>query len=117
MLFKKLSILEKSLFNLELISKQNFKFNNILFNVNNKIKLTLYTKENCTLCDEAKEIIEESYPNTFCFEEVDITKNNRELFRKFKFEIPVFYFNEEFLMKNRVDKKALDDLLNKINSN
>ena len=30
-----------------------------------KIKLTLYTKKECSLCDDAKEIIEENYPNKF----------------------------------------------------
>jgi glutaredoxin len=100
-----------------LIIQKSFSFYQKLLNEcqhHELIKLTLYTKEDCSLCEEAKEIIEESYPNKFAFEEVDITKNNRELFRKFKFEIPVFYYNGQLLMKNKVDKKALDDLLKKI---
>lgn len=75
------------------------------------IRLTLYTKKNCSLCDEAKETIEELYPNRFTFEEVDITKN-KELFRKFKLDIPVFYYNGEFLMQHRASKEALDKLIN-----
>lgn len=77
-----------------------------------QIKLVLYTKEDCSLCDEAKDIIEDLYPNKFEIEEVDITKNNRELFRKFKLDIPVFYYNGEFLMMHRVDKKALEKVIN-----
>lgn len=80
--------------------------------LSDKIKLTLYTKKNCSLCDDAKEEIHENYPNKFLIEEVDITKN-RELFRKFKLDIPVFHFNGDFLMQHRVDRKALDNLIDK----
>ena len=75
------------------------------------IKLVLYTKEDCSLCDTAKEQIEDQYPGQFVIEEVDITKNNRELFRKYKLDIPVFHFNGEFLMQHRVDTEALDKLV------
>lgn len=74
------------------------------------IKLTLYTKTNCQLCDEAKEFLEENYPNKFIIKEVDITKS-RELFRKFKLDIPVFYHNNEFLMQHKVDVEKIEDLL------
>jgi hypothetical protein len=79
------------------------------------IKLILYTKKNCSLCDEAKEIIEETYSSKFLIEDVDITKD-RDLFRKFKLDIPVFYYNGEFLMKHRVDHEALKNLIKKIES-
>jgi hypothetical protein len=59
-------------------------------------------------------VIEDAYPNRFQIDEVDITKS-RELFRKFKFDIPVFYYNNEFLMQHRVDKQKLDELV-KMNS-
>ena len=78
-----------------------------------KIKLTLYTKQNCSLCDQAKEAIEELYPNRFHIDEVDITKS-RELFRKFKFDIPVFYHENKFLMQHRIDKEKLSALVNQI---
>ena len=80
------------------------------------IKLILYTKQDCSLCDEAKEIIEETYPTKFEIKEVDITKNNRDLFRKFKLDIPVFYYNGKFLMKHRVDHDALKKLIKIIES-
>ena len=90
-----------------------FKTSKLLYSteqIAKKIKLTLYTKDNCSLCDEAKEIIEETYPLKFEIEDVDITKN-RELFRKFKLDIPVFYYNGQFLMKHRVDHQALKSLI------
>jgi hypothetical protein len=76
----------------------------------NQIKLVLYTKKQCTLCDEAKELIEHLYPSRFLIEEVDIVKD-RSLFRKFKLDIPVFYHKEKFLMQNKVDQNALENLL------
>ena len=85
--------------------------------ITKKIKLVLYTKENCSLCDEAKEFIEEKYPNKFLIEEVDITKNNRELFRKFKLDIPVFYYNGQLLMQHKVDMNALNNLLSLFDGN
>lgn len=75
------------------------------------IKLVLYTKEDCSLCDIAKEQIEDQYPGQFVIEEVDIMKDNRELFRKYKLDIPVFHFNGQFLMQHRVDTNALDKLV------
>jgi hypothetical protein len=80
------------------------------FNNSEKILLTLYTKSKCSLCDNAKEFIEENYPNRFTIEEVDITKD-RVLFRKFKLDIPVFYYKGNFLMKHKADKTVLDKLI------
>lgn len=77
------------------------------------IKLTLYTKKNCSLCDQAKEIIDDLYPETFEIEEIDITKN-KELFNKFKFDIPVFYYKDTFLMQHKVDKTALEKLIKQV---
>lgn len=76
------------------------------------IKLTLFTKQNCSLCDEAKERIDELYPNRFVIEEVDITKD-RALFRKFKLDIPVFYHDNQFLMQHKVNQEALEELIKK----
>lgn len=86
-----------------------------LFTTNSErlIKLTLYTKKNCQLCDEAKEEIEELYPNRFSIEEIDITKD-KALLRKFKLDIPVFYWNGNFLMQHKVNKDVLDALLNSL---
>ena len=62
-------------------------------------------------------MIEDNYPNKFLIEEVDITKNNRELFRKFKLDIPVFYYDGQLLMQHKVDMNALNNLLNKLDGN
>ena len=80
-----------------------------------RIRLTLYTKPECSLCDKAKEDLEETYGDLFELEEVNILKS-RDLFRKFKLDIPVFYFNGEFLMQHKIDRQKLDDLIKKINN-
>ncbi|KAI8481809.1 PREDICTED: glutaredoxin-like protein C5orf63 homolog [Branchiostoma belcheri] len=75
--------------------------------------LTLYTKEVCPLCDEAKEVLM-PYKHRFHLEEVDITKpDNKQWFRQYRYDIPVFHFNSQFLMKHRVDIQALEGALQK----
>ncbi|CAH1796725.1 unnamed protein product [Owenia fusiformis] len=70
-------------------------------------KLTLYTKEECSLCDIAKDTLQ-PYKHMYIFEEVDITAaGNEEWFEKYKHEIPVFHLNGQFLMKHKVNTKLL----------
>jgi len=50
----------------------------------------------------------------FELQEVDITQpENKEWFRKYRNEIPVFHFNGEFLMKNKVDLYQFEQTLTK----
>ncbi|KAI9557023.1 hypothetical protein GHT06_016819 [Daphnia sinensis] len=76
--------------------------------------LTLFTKDECPLCDEAKmALMKSSLWNRFIFQEVDIRRpENRRWFGMYRYEIPVFHLNEKFLMKHRVDLKLLEDELN-----
>ncbi|XP_068762239.1 glutaredoxin-like protein C5orf63 homolog [Montipora capricornis] len=78
--------------------------------------LTLYTKDVCPLCDEAKAILQ-SYKNRFHFEEVDITENGNHIwFEKYQYEIPVFHLNGSFLMKHRVNEELLEKELKRCES-
>ncbi|XP_031569096.1 glutaredoxin-like protein C5orf63 homolog [Actinia tenebrosa] len=73
--------------------------------------LTMYTKEECSLCDDARLILEE-YKHRYRFEEVYITdKGNEEWYMKYKYDIPVFHLNGTFLMKHRVDRNLLEERL------
>ena len=76
--------------------------------------LTLFTKYPCPLCDEAKEkIMSSTLWNRFVWQEVDIRlPENRKWFGMYRYEIPVFHLNGQFLMKNRVDLKVLEEKLN-----
>ncbi|XP_047634493.1 glutaredoxin-like protein C5orf63 homolog isoform X2 [Phacochoerus africanus] len=72
--------------------------------------LTLFTKDPCPLCDEAKEVLE-PYKNR----EVDITlPENSAWYERYKLDIPVFHLNGQFLMMHRVNISKLEKQLQKL---
>ncbi|KAK3593773.1 hypothetical protein CHS0354_014312 [Potamilus streckersoni] len=74
-------------------------------------KLFMFTKPQCGLCEEAKEVLK-PYQHRFHFEEVNILlPENKEWFEKYRYEIPVFHFEGEFLMKYCVNTKVLETAL------
>ena len=65
--------------------------------------LTLFTKEDCQLCDEAVDKLSPCLQNVK-LETIDIEEEGREKeYDKFRYEIPVFFFNKKFLCKNHID--------------
>ncbi|XP_029686561.1 glutaredoxin-like protein C5orf63 homolog [Takifugu rubripes] len=73
--------------------------------------LTLFTKDPCSLCDEAKEALD-PLRHRFVLQPVDISlPENRTWFDRYKWDIPVFHLNGRFVMKHRVDLALLDKLL------
>lgn len=73
----------------------------------NTIKLQLYTKADCPLCDEAKKVLEQfaaQFP--IQIEEIDITAN-LGLFTKYKELIPVLELEGEQLFVHRIHVKVL----------
>ncbi|NP_001373248.1 glutaredoxin-like protein [Danio rerio] len=75
--------------------------------------LTLFTKDPCPLCDEAKAELE-PYKHRFELQEVDITlPENRVWFDRYRFDIPVFHLNGQFLMMHRVNSTLLEKHLSK----
>uniref|UniRef100_F7DDE9 Glutaredoxin-like protein n=1 Tax=Equus caballus TaxID=9796 RepID=F7DDE9_HORSE len=76
--------------------------------------LTLFTKHPCPLCDEAKEVLE-PYKHRFILQEVDITlPENSAWYERYKFDIPVFHLNGQFLMMHRVNISKLEKHLQKL---
>ncbi|XP_053313605.1 glutaredoxin-like protein C5orf63 homolog [Spea bombifrons] len=76
--------------------------------------LTLFTKNPCPLCDEAKETLL-PYMNRFVLEQVDITlPENAAWYERYKNDIPVFHLNGQFLMMHRVNVKKLERNLQKL---
>ncbi|KAM6225194.1 glutaredoxin-like protein C5orf63 homolog [Rhynchocyon petersi] len=76
--------------------------------------LTLFTKDPCPLCDEAKEVLR-PYNNRFLLQEVDITlPENSAWYERYKFDIPVFHLNGQFLMMHRVNISKLEKQLLKL---
>uniref|UniRef100_A0A665UME6 Glutaredoxin-like protein n=1 Tax=Echeneis naucrates TaxID=173247 RepID=A0A665UME6_ECHNA len=77
------------------------------FSVHRLPILTLFTKDPCPLCDEAKEALQ-----PFRHRQVDISlQENKVWFLRYRWDIPVFHLNGRFVMKHRVDTVLLDKLL------
>ena len=50
-------------------------------------------------------------------ETIDIEEDgNEEWFNKFRYEIPVFFFNKKFLCKNRIDMNSFQSALEEFHS-
>ncbi|CAG5866955.1 unnamed protein product [Menidia menidia] len=76
--------------------------------------LTLFTKDPCPLCDEAKEVLE-PLKHRFVLQQVDISlPENKLWWDRYKWDIPVFHLNGQFLMKHRVNLGLLEKLLQDI---
>ncbi|XP_069851670.1 glutaredoxin-like protein C5orf63 homolog isoform X1 [Dipodomys merriami] len=73
--------------------------------------LTLFKKDPCPLCEEAKEVLK-PYENRFILQEVDITlPENSTWYERYRLHIPVFHFNGQFLMMHRVNTSKLEKQL------
>ena len=71
------------------------------------VKVTLYSKKDCHLCDVAKETllrIQKEYG--FSLIEIDIEKD-RAIFKKYKYLIPVIEIDGEIVSNYRVDENKL----------
>lgn len=71
------------------------------------VEVTLYTKEECSLCDKAKEVIlAVSREIPFTYREVDITADEAT-YREFREQIPVIFVNGRKAFKFQVTAPAL----------
>ncbi len=68
-----------------------------------KAHVIVYSRPGCHLCDEAKTAIHKSNSsNLFTLEEINI-ESDRELLRKYKYDIPVILIDGEEAFRHRVD--------------
>jgi glutaredoxin len=75
------------------------------------IKLTLYTKPDCCLCDEALEALERvRAEHSFELESVDIS-DDPELIRRYGERIPVVHVSGIPTFEHRIDEDELRRLL------
>ena len=72
-------------------------------------KITLYTRNECHLCDEAKTAMMRHFPD-LTIEEVDVD-TDPELIRLYGEEVPVGYLGETKVFKYHLDVKRLRRLL------
>lgn len=72
------------------------------------IQLQFYTKPDCPLCDEAKEVLErvEAKMSFIAIKEIDITQD-LGLFTKYKHLIPVLELDGQQLFVHRIVEKKL----------
>ena len=80
----------------------------------NKVQVTLFTKEGCTLCDKVKDILSdcrEEIPHNLDL--VDITDNEHANWHsKYKYDIPVLHVNGKYWLKHRTTlEEAKEGLL------
>lgn len=68
------------------------------------LKVTLFTKEGCTLCDKVKDVLvelRENYPHSLS--QVDITdREHADWFDRYKYDIPVLHLNGKYWIKHRL---------------
>ena len=67
-----------------------------------KLRIILYTKANCELCEEMKQqIVEAHCDELYMLEEVDI-EGDAELFTQYRYEIPVLCINGVEVFRHRL---------------
>lgn len=72
-----------------------------------RLKLQIYSKPECHLCDDAKEVVLRvgaSYP--LDIETVNIEKDP-DAYERYRYEIPVGFLEGRKLFKYRIDEKTL----------
>lgn len=74
----------------------------------------MYTKDPCPLCDELVEELMQ-FEGRFHLEKVDITeKENLRYLRLYRMDIPVVFFNGEFLCMHRINIEKFKNRLEEI---
>jgi len=75
------------------------------------VKLTLYSRKDCHLCDIAKKELDDLHKElTFSITEVDIEKD-LEVYEKYKHLIPVIEIERKILFTGMIDKDGLKKAL------
>jgi glutaredoxin len=76
-----------------------------------KVRVVLYTKPGCGLCDKMKaEIKSAGVDNLYTLAEVDIEKD-AELFARYRYEIPVLFINEVEAFRHRLSAEEFRTLV------
>ena len=76
--------------------------------------IKFYTKPKCSLCDEVRTLLKQlkkEYP--FDAEEVNILDDSN-LYERYKYEIPVLLFSDQFQLKGKINREQLRDKLDQI---
>jgi len=80
-------------------------------------KLTLYTKNPCSLCDVLKNELRTNFAGHYQLEEIDITaQGNERYFKLYRYDIPVLFLEGQYLCKHRLDADLLRSRLRDFSS-
>jgi len=70
-------------------------------------RLLLYSSPECTLCVPVKELLQQvAVEKSIALDIVDI-KNDRQAFRRYKFDIPVVFYGDCEIARHRLDRATL----------
>jgi glutaredoxin len=70
-------------------------------------ELTLYTKRNCPLCDEAQHLLARLGPELgFAVNEVDV-ETDAGLLRRYRYDVPVLALNGEVLLSAPLEEREV----------
>lgn len=76
------------------------------------MRLILYGKKPCSLCDLAREVVEDVLdelpdPGAVAFEEVDIRGGEEALYLRYRHDVPVLVIDGSEAFRHRVDGERL----------
>jgi glutaredoxin len=75
------------------------------------MKVEIYTKADCSLCEEAKAVVDKVRRRiSFECEEIDITTSD-ELYQRYRYDIPVIRVDGKFAFRHRVTEVELEERL------
>ena len=70
--------------------------------LNSCLRVVIYSRPGCHLCEEAKKVIEASgYREEYTLEEINI-ESDAELLRRYRYDIPVITINGEEAFRHRL---------------
>ena len=76
-----------------------------------KVRVVLYTKPGCGLCDEMKSEMQNAEVNDlYILEEVNI-ETDPELYARYRYVIPIVYINGVEAFRHRLDRRQFKALL------
>lgn len=70
------------------------------------IKVLLYKKENCKLCEDAESALERLKKEKKFFLERIMLEPNTDLFRRFENKVPVVFINDKVVLQFKFDEAA-----------
>jgi glutaredoxin len=75
------------------------------------MKIKIYSKPECHLCDDAKETIERVVKWLHIEVEVIDIEKDTELLNQYRYDIPVIFLDDRKIFKHRVDEEKLKKIL------